>query len=159
MRPEIAKTLELEGGYVNDPNDAGGETNFGISKRTYPDLDIAGLTKDSATVIYERDFFTKYALDTIQDIRVRWKVFDMAVNLGPKVAFVLAQIATASPPDGVLGARSFININVMNPDVMLGSLCDLQNIWYLGIVSRNPTQHKFLQGWLKRATDKGLGLV
>ena len=36
----IDKVLEHEGGYVNDPNDLGGETKYGISKRAYPDVDI-----------------------------------------------------------------------------------------------------------------------
>ena len=36
----IDNVLESEGGYVNDKDDAGGETNMGISKKAYPDLDI-----------------------------------------------------------------------------------------------------------------------
>ena len=40
----VNHTLEEEGGYVNDPTDKGGETNFGISKRAYPNLDVFNLT-------------------------------------------------------------------------------------------------------------------
>ena len=36
--------IDHEGGYVNHPKDPGGETKFGISKRSYPTLDIAALT-------------------------------------------------------------------------------------------------------------------
>ena len=50
-------TLHWEGGYVNDPNDPGGETNFGISKRAYPNLDIAHLTADDALKIYYNDYW------------------------------------------------------------------------------------------------------
>ena len=39
----IDLTLEHEGGYVHDPSDLGGETNFGIAKRFYPDVDIKNL--------------------------------------------------------------------------------------------------------------------
>ncbi|OXE36892.1 MAG: hypothetical protein CGW95_04725, partial [Phenylobacterium zucineum] len=43
-----------EGGYTNNPQDPGGETKFGISKRAYPDQDIANLTLDAAKAIYKR---------------------------------------------------------------------------------------------------------
>ncbi len=70
-----------EGGYSKDPNDPGGETNFGISKKAYPYLDIGSITKEQAEDIYHRDYWLKascaemgYPLDII--------VFDSAVNLG-----------------------------------------------------------------------------
>ena len=44
----IDVVLHHEGGYVNDPKDPGGETNYGISKRAYPDVDIKNLTEDGA---------------------------------------------------------------------------------------------------------------
>ena len=47
----IKVTLKHEGGYVNDPKDLGGETNMGITKRFYPDLDIKNLTVEYATEI------------------------------------------------------------------------------------------------------------
>ena len=51
----IDLTLEHEGGYVHDPSDLGGETNFGIAKRFYPDVDIKNLTKEGAKEIYKKD--------------------------------------------------------------------------------------------------------
>ena len=42
----IEVVLHHEGGYVNDPKDPGGETNFGIAKRSHPDVDIKNLTKE-----------------------------------------------------------------------------------------------------------------
>ena len=47
----IEVVLHHEGGYVNDPVDPGGETNFGIAKRSHPDVDIANLTKEGAKEI------------------------------------------------------------------------------------------------------------
>ena len=44
----INYVLENEGGVVDDPNDPGGLTNFGISQKQYPDLDIRDLTRDQA---------------------------------------------------------------------------------------------------------------
>ena len=48
-----------EGGYANDPDDPGGETNWGISKRAYPNLVIKALTREQAREIYQRDFWNR----------------------------------------------------------------------------------------------------
>ena len=53
----IEVVLEHEGGYVNDPKDPGGETNFGIAKRSHPDVDIKNLTKESAKEIYKEVYW------------------------------------------------------------------------------------------------------
>ena len=53
---EIKHVLKREGGYVNDPDDPGGETKYGISKRAHPDVDIASLTPESAAEIY-KDYY------------------------------------------------------------------------------------------------------
>lgn len=59
FREQIEFTLFWEGGYVNDPNDPGMETNYGISKRSYPDLDILNLTKEQAIAIYYEDYWLR----------------------------------------------------------------------------------------------------
>ena len=75
----------IEGGYVNDPNDAGGETKYGISKRAYPNVDIKQLTLDEAKAIYLRDYWTHCACDTMPWERALC-VFDCAVNQGAGAA-------------------------------------------------------------------------
>ena len=57
----IEVVLEHEGGYVNDPNDLGGETNFGITKRFYPGVNIKELTKEKAKQIDVRKGHGKVA--------------------------------------------------------------------------------------------------
>lgn len=54
------RLLVVEGGYVNDPNDPGGETKYGISKRSYPRVDIKNLTEDDARKIFIEDYFNPY---------------------------------------------------------------------------------------------------
>jgi lysozyme family protein len=61
----VERVLADEGGYVCNPSDPGGETNFGITKRSYPDLDIKGLTREDAIAIYWRDWWTKYGFDRL----------------------------------------------------------------------------------------------
>lgn len=99
--------IAAEGGYVNDPNDPGGETNFGISKRQYPNVDIKNLTLDDAKTIYQRDYW-----DAIQGDSLPWPlcafVFDCAVNQGCDSAADFAaqkmlQGALGLTQDGIIG--------------------------------------------------------
>ena len=76
----LASVLKHEGGYVHDPNDAGGETNHGISKRAYPHLDIKRLTVEEAAAIYERDYW-RHVPENLPD-DARWLAFDTAVHSG-----------------------------------------------------------------------------
>lgn len=99
--------LREEGGYVNDPTDPGGETNFGISKRQYPDVDIKNLTHEQVAAIYKRDYWDKVKGDELP-----WPlclfVFDAAVNQGCDAkanyaAQKLLQKALDVAQDGILG--------------------------------------------------------
>lgn len=74
--------LAEEGGYVNDPNDPGGETKYGIAKRFHPTVDIAALTPEQAKVIYRRDYWDKMGLDTEPKFDKALLLMDCAVNQG-----------------------------------------------------------------------------
>jgi lysozyme family protein len=73
--------LKWEGGYTNDPNDPGGETKYGISKRSYPDLDIKNLTIEEATDIYYQNYWLKAGCDNVL-FPFNLIFFDTAVNCG-----------------------------------------------------------------------------
>jgi lysozyme family protein len=77
----LAFVLRWEGGYSNNPADRGGETNWGISKRAYPNVDIASLTREEAAAIYHSDYWLASGAD-----KLAWPlnllVFDAAVNCG-----------------------------------------------------------------------------
>ena len=77
----IEIVLEHEGGYVNDPDDPGGETNFGVSKRAYPNVDIKNLTEDAAKDIYRRDYWDRNHCEDLPD-ELRHVYFDMCINQG-----------------------------------------------------------------------------
>ena len=152
----IEKVLAHEGGYVNDPLDAGGETNYGISKRTYPHLDIAGLTKEQAARIYERDWWERYGYGRIADAAVATKIFDMAVNMGSHQAHKLAQRACtdcgmALADDGNLGPLSISAINSVHGPTLLAALRNRCATFYQDLADSKPSNRKFLKGWLKRA--------
>lgn len=85
--------LSQEGGYVNDPNDPGGETNFGISKRSYPTLDIKNLTADVARGLYYKDYWLPNGCDK-RSPEMALVTFDTAVNMGPGA---LPQLLAGNP--------------------------------------------------------------
>ena len=88
----IEGVLEHEGGYVNDPTDLGGETNYGITKRFYPDVDIKNLTKEGAKEIYKKDYWDKNKVDDLPD-DLKHIYFDMCVNQGRGSAVRILQRA------------------------------------------------------------------
>lgn len=71
----------MEGGYVNDPADPGGETKYGISKRRYPAEDIPNLTLDRAKFLYQRDYWNPHHCEFLPWAEALL-VFDTAVNGG-----------------------------------------------------------------------------
>lgn len=117
------------GGYTNDPNDLGGETKFGISKRAYPDLDIKNLTAEKALEIYARDYWDKCACDAIP-FPLCVVVFDSAVNCG--VSRALGWLKDAP------NAQAYI---------------ELRKRHYIDLVNKRPTQVRFIKGWFARLYD------
>jgi lysozyme family protein len=100
-----------EGGYVNDPNDPGGETKYGISKAAYPSLNIKDLTLDTAKAIYQKDYWTKARCDELPGC-VATMVFDSAVNNGVGRAIRLLQMAANVPADGQFGQGTMTAVKV-----------------------------------------------
>ncbi len=152
----ITNVLNNEGGYVNNPTDMGGETNFGISKRSYPDVDIKNLTSDQAKCIYKRDFWDKQQYNNIDNIIIAAKIFDLSVNMGPAKANTLIQRALRSVgkkvnEDGILGIATLNAINKASSTELLAALKSEAAGYYRSIVILKKEQSKFLQGWLNRA--------
>lgn len=94
--------LQDEGGYVNDPHDPGGETKYGISKRQFPDLDIANLTPEQAAVIYYDKYWVPCGGGQIPEHLDLW-VFTAAVMSGPAQAVKLLQETVGAGQDGQFG--------------------------------------------------------
>src|SRR5882724_9263143 len=120
----IKVVLANEGGYVNNPADPGGETNFGISKRSYPNVDIKNLTRDSAAEIYRHDYWLYGDLNN-QDVAT--KLLDMSVNMGIKRAITLCQISLNDigehcGVDGKWGHGTESTINGSDANVLLSEI-------------------------------------
>lgn len=153
----IPWVLQHEGGYVNHPNDPGGETKYGITKRTYPELDIKNLTLDQAKQIYYEDWWKRQQYDKIEDPRVAAKVFDTAINTGPSPAHVMLQRSLHAcgkryvTIDGVLGPQTFGATNSTRSDWLLLAFQAEQAAYYRLLVSLNSSFKDFLRGWKNRA--------
>lgn len=91
----LSFTLQREGGYVNDPDDPGGETNYGLSKRAYPDLDLRNLTLETASRIYWRDYWYEPGFALVAEVapELAVRLFDLGVNCGTGTAAKMLQRA------------------------------------------------------------------
>lgn len=153
--------IGIEGGYVFDPYDYGGETNWGISKRAYPEIDIKNLKMVEAAAIYRRDYWNRMRLDEVEDEDIAMELFEQGVNLGTSRAITNLQnsinIISDAPGvvvDGVIGPETLESVNKIaknnKKEALLKCLNGYQFNHYLDIVKNNPSQARFLVGWLKR---------
>lgn len=101
-----------EGGYVFDLDDPGGETKWGISKRSYPMENIAELTVERARQIYLRDYWAPAGCDAAPQ-ELKLVLFDAAVNQGVSKAIRMLQHAVHETEDGVLGPHTLLAVQSM----------------------------------------------
>ena len=151
----ISQVLKHEGGYVNDPTDMGGETNFGITKRWYPDLDIKNLTKEDAIEIYKKDYWDRYKLDEMPT-NLQHIYFDMVVNMGARNAGKIMQKACIAKGcdievDGIVGGgtrKAIKNCNLEHDRVKAYRIK-----YYCDLINAKPEQEKFFYGWVRRSLE------
>lgn len=149
-----------EGGYVDDPADSGGETKYGISKAAHPGEDIAAMTRERAVEIYWRDYWKPHEIDRMPG-RVGEKFFHTVVNMRPALAVTILQralrAATGEPlaDDGVMGPKTRGALNGVTArgvtEALLVAFRSEQASFYRTLAREDPSQEKFLKGWLNRA--------
>ena len=142
-----------EGGHNNDLNDLGGETNFGISKRSYPSLNISKLTKKEAISIYKKDYWDKNRVEELPK-ELRHIFFDMCVNQGRGTAVkVLQRSANGKGAnigvDGGLGPATLKAIQ----NVEIERVRCYRVKHRFDLVNKKPEQARFLFGWYRRALE------
>lgn len=151
---EISKVIKREGPETNDPVDKGGRTKYGISEATNPDLWKDGPpTEAQSRERYEQRYVKGPRFDQIKDSRLQAQLIDFGVNSGPMVAIKKLQEILHVPVDGILGPQTLVLANA-------GQSADTNNklvaarVKMIGrIVQNNPSQLKFLSGWLNRALE------
>lgn len=154
--PAFRFMISHEGDYSNDPCDAGGETKYGISRRSYPDLDIANLGLADAYNIYFRDWWEPQSYKAFDSQLIANKTFDMAVNLGTSQAHKLLQgscndMGRMLNCDGILGPLTVSAVNSLDEMELLQDIRIRMRTFYLSLAAKKPSNARFLKGWLARA--------
>jgi lysozyme family protein len=142
------RLISNEGGYCNVSGDPGGETKFGISKRSYPNVDIAGLTREQAKEIYRRDFWLRGQMDQY-DGAIAFQAFDAAVNHGIETSIRLLQRSAGVADDGHVGPITIAAIKGKSvTDMLMLFIAQRIKFW-----TRLSTWSSFGKGWANRAAD------
>lgn len=139
-------------GYVNIPEDRGGETKFGVAQKANPEINVRELTWEGAKEVYFQKYWLAGNCDQLHP-RIAMLHFDGCVNHGIGRANKFLQTAAGAEPDGKIGPATLGAIADANPLDICAAVCDLRFQFYNRIVERDPTQRKFLKGWHARIND------
>ncbi len=162
-------TMKAEGGYVNDPQDPGGETYKGIARKMNSKWDgwtLIDLAKrepnfpanldgnlplqEKIQNFYEINYWDKIRGDEINDQHIAECIFDFAVNAGPITSAKLAQRTVGAEADGIIGPATLEKINADEPRAFI-ALFSLHKVrYYVGICENRQESRKFFYGWIKR---------
>ena len=162
----LSFVLAREGGYVNDPTDKGGETNFGISDKRdgvadgltdvngdgKPDTRIRDLTKEQAGQIYYRDYWYPAYCEKWPD-GISLFMFDAAVQHGTKKAIQLLQEAVGVSADGIVGTKTINAVTSADTEWLLNRCFLRRSRYYASIIKSNASQGKYLNGWFNRLDE------
>lgn len=156
FEPAVEVVLKHEGGYVNDPHDPGGETNYGISKRVYPSQDIANLTREDAAAIYKRDYWAFGRFGEIYDQDVATKAFDMGVLCGIQTSVKCLQNAASAcghltQVDGKMGPGTLAAVNAIPGGEMISTLRQEYVEHFRRLIDKRPDLKRYEHGWMERA--------
>ena len=121
-----------DGEYNNNPADPGGETKYGIAKRSHPELDIQNLSLADAMSIYLSEYWNAYCLDS-KPYPYSVALMDAYVQHSPKHVKQWDDLAQG-------------NYN---------SLIKLRRDYYLALIDKNPSESVFKKGWMNRLNDLG----
>lgn len=154
----FCETLSFEGEYSNNPEDPGGETKFGISKRSYPDIDIAALSFEQAKKIYREDYWDALNLNEIQNYGIASEIFDTAVNMGRRNSVKIAQralnfLGEDLIEDGIIGPRTIFMLQkwyLKDERALFICLNGFQFMRYSKVTKNNEKLMVFSRGWTKR---------
>lgn len=139
------RVMSHEGGYTSGVGDPGGETNWGISKRSYPDVNIRTLTREQAKEIYRRDFWERLHAASLS-ASVAFQLFDFAINSGVETAVRYLQRAVGVADDGVWGPVSQAAIDAMDESDIIARLL-AERLDFMTRLKNWPAHGK---GWARR---------
>jgi lysozyme family protein len=157
----INKIIDIEGGYVNDPDDSGGETKYGITKAVARENgyqgDMRDLPRSKAEEIYRNQFYYQQHYNRIDDDMVAFEVFEQGINMGNHEANTNLQKAynilnlDTIVVDGVIGPQTLKAVNRYPYQIDLYKALNIfQGIFYIGLAQNNDKHKSFIRGWLRK---------
>ena len=141
----LSEVLQHEGGYVNDPHDPGGETNMGISKRSYPKENIKAMTRARAAVIYRRDFWDAVRGDDLP-AGLDLVAFDAAVNSGVSRGAKWLQTALGVSTDGRIGPKTIAAAKAAHSEAVIDRAIAAR----MSFLRTLSTWSRYGRGWTSR---------
>lgn len=165
----ISDIISREGGFVNHPLDPGGPTKYGVTIRTLSAYlnreatvdDVRNLSKETATDIYEDNYYRGPKIDLLPD-KTQAFLLDAAVNHGPASAIRMLQRVCNAAGFGPVGADGIAGPATRGAasaaqqamrDCFLKALIEERRNVYRQIVAHNPSQKVFINGWLNRLKE------
>ena len=161
--------LAHEGGYVNDPDDPGGETNKGITMRTFKryaksilgkeptSANLKKITDEEAGMIYEQIYWKKLMAEQIKDVQVAQQYVDFYINAGSNAIRTMQRALNALGQnvavDGGMGPKTLAAINAVDGEKLFNMFRKKRQDFYDDLVKRKPKMKKFLKGWTKRTNS------
>lgn len=143
-----------EGGTNHDPVDRGGKTNFGLSQKQYPNLNLDTITKEEAEEIYYNDYWLKNGCNQFGS-PIAIALFDSCVNCGPVARKWLQKAINGDnhfvEVDGLIGIKTMLAAQAQPPYRLAGRLIGYRIQHYADLIKTYPEQVKFIRGWNKRA--------
>ena len=142
--------LEAEGGLVDDPNDPGGLTKYGISQAAFPDLDIRNLTPEQALGIYATHYWEPAKCPALPQ-KLALVHFDAAVNCGVGQAARFLEQAVGVAVDGIVGPITIAA--AWKATDAVDAYLSVREAFYRRLAQANPAEGVFLEGWLNRLAN------
>ncbi|MEX0311390.1 MAG: holin-associated N-acetylmuramidase [Tateyamaria sp.] len=179
VRNIATEIVGREGGYVNDPDDPGGATNFGVTIHTMRRLgldldgdgdvdavDVRRLSREQAIDIFVTHYFERPRIAELPNV-LHATVFDMYVNAGANAIKILQRLLTEMGHpcvvDGALGPQSIAAARAAHraaPDHLVDAYGIARRNYYFRIADRRPASRKYARsraggkgGWIKRAEE------
>lgn len=164
----LPQLLRFEGGFVDDPNDPGGATNYGITLATFqrcaqallgeaPTLqNLRALTVQQAATIYQHEYWDRIGADQIASQTLAELVFDFYVNAGDVAISLLQRVlqqlgASGLAVDGEMGPATLAALASADAAQVYALYRQQRIDYYQRLVAERPVDAEFLAGWLRRA--------
>lgn len=162
----VGNVLKHEGGFVDDKDDSGGPTKYGITQKTLAHYlgreitreTVKNMSRELATEVYFKLYYEHPKVNLLPEL-VQPVIFDAAVNMGTVAAIKLAQkvfnkMGTPITCDGIIGQKTLMSAkaacNVYGHEVVV-SIVNARVHYYETICDFDPVKKKYLKGWVTRA--------